>query len=473
MKSLLTIKNEILQNGRILSVLSLSMFYGWLMSLPFEGKVFYAIAERQCTHSEIYDLLQLALLFQFIGLLLCGLFIKNSKTAKKVTFIFTAFCILGSFVFFIPYSLLWHISIAIVSMCGGFIVGGWGVWLQSEVSQIKRVYMVADVLIYSNIFVILSNVVAVNLSPNLGFAFCIIFLLISMMFTFHLPEETFEEDLSKEKTTVKPTKLIYTLYLFMAIITINSGLMFTVICGAFKDIDQIASWYWPLPYVLTLIIVKKLPRKTNRYALLTVAIAMSGVSFILFAILNHSLESYIIINTLMLGSLGIFDLFGWSTLGKILDYVENPAKIFGIGLSANILGIMFGRFIAERIIGIGNYNFVTTIIAAFVVFTSIGILPMLYKQLTVVFEEHTESLKLEKSIGVLLTESQDEFLSLHEITDREKEIIVKVLQGKTYKSISEELFLSINTVKFHVKNIYSKLEVHNRSALINILEQKK
>lgn len=39
-------------------------------------------------------------------------------------------------------------------------------------------------------------------------------------------------------------------------------------------------------------------------------------------------------------------------------------------------------------------------------------------------------------------------------------------QGKTNLEISEELFISLKTVKVHVSNILGKLEVHDRTQAV-------
>ena len=51
------------------------------------------------------------------------------------------------------------------------------------------------------------------------------------------------------------------------------------------------------------------------------------------------------------------------------------------------------------------------------------------------------------------------------LTLREQETLELLLQGKGNQQIAEELCVDISTVKFHVKNIFKKLEVTNRSAL--------
>lgn len=48
---------------------------------------------------------------------------------------------------------------------------------------------------------------------------------------------------------------------------------------------------------------------------------------------------------------------------------------------------------------------------------------------------------------------------------REKEIIELAVQGWPNKKIAGEIFVSVNTVKFHMKNIFEKLEIHHRAEL--------
>ena len=51
------------------------------------------------------------------------------------------------------------------------------------------------------------------------------------------------------------------------------------------------------------------------------------------------------------------------------------------------------------------------------------------------------------------------------LTDREKEILQLLVKGNSYKEIATVLFISIETLNSHVKNIYRKLNVHSRSEL--------
>jgi two-component system nitrate/nitrite response regulator NarP len=54
------------------------------------------------------------------------------------------------------------------------------------------------------------------------------------------------------------------------------------------------------------------------------------------------------------------------------------------------------------------------------------------------------------------------------LTRRELEVLSALAAGRSNKEIAADLALSPNTVKFHVKNLFQKLGVHNRSQAIAI-----
>lgn len=59
------------------------------------------------------------------------------------------------------------------------------------------------------------------------------------------------------------------------------------------------------------------------------------------------------------------------------------------------------------------------------------------------------------------------------LTKRETEILQLISEGKTYTQISEDLFISKETAKTHIKNIYSKLQVNSKSEAIAKANQDK
>jgi DNA-binding CsgD family transcriptional regulator len=61
--------------------------------------------------------------------------------------------------------------------------------------------------------------------------------------------------------------------------------------------------------------------------------------------------------------------------------------------------------------------------------------------------------------------------SQYELTSREREVLCLLARGRNSKVIQEELHISYNTAKAHVRHIYTKLGVHTQQELINLAEQ--
>jgi DNA-binding NarL/FixJ family response regulator len=53
------------------------------------------------------------------------------------------------------------------------------------------------------------------------------------------------------------------------------------------------------------------------------------------------------------------------------------------------------------------------------------------------------------------------------LSAKEKEIVVGLVDGLSYKLIADRMNISIETVRFHIKNIYRKLHVHGKAEVIS------
>ena len=65
-----------------------------------------------------------------------------------------------------------------------------------------------------------------------------------------------------------------------------------------------------------------------------------------------------------------------------------------------------------------------------------------------------------------VTSAQNDLPHYEKLNDRQREVLHLVLEGKSNKEIASALFISQNTVKYHVRNIYVLLEVENRTKLM-------
>lgn len=65
------------------------------------------------------------------------------------------------------------------------------------------------------------------------------------------------------------------------------------------------------------------------------------------------------------------------------------------------------------------------------------------------------------------------FCKQHNLTKREHEVLTEALHGYSMKNIADKLFCSPETVRTHMKNIYSKCNAQNKQALISYIDNQK
>ncbi|MFZ7104549.1 MAG: LuxR C-terminal-related transcriptional regulator [Peptococcaceae bacterium] len=461
-------------NERVLSVVVFSLLFAWVLAFPFEGQILYALTGVY--QIEPHHMVFGAIAAQLGGLFLGGFFIKTIRAAKRFITGAVLFCIALSAVFLLGPSVFWLPALVAGSFLSGGSVAAWGFYFRSGSRKGQRIKTAADGLAYSNILMILLNIIAVYISPELGLIGAMLCLVLALVFLRKLPEDDctsaspFQVQQGSPVSMAKPLAF---LCLFVVIITINSGLMYQVQGPAFSHLKWLTGWYWAIPYIAALMIVRNLPEKTNRSYLLYVAIAMIGFSFIFFWVLDRSAPSYLVVDTLMLGACGIYDLFWWSILGEMLDFERNAAKILGIGLSANVLGVLLGGTIGNAITTAGLSGSDATLLALAVVCVTLVLLPPLHTHLTMLLKTHA----FLTVFSALPQQEQNDRMQrvavFTVLSQREMQVSALLLQGKTYKVIAGELFISENTVKYYVKNIYSKLHIQSRAQLIELVSKQK
>lgn len=462
-------------NQKKLSILCFSLFSGWLLSFPFEGKILSMIMEKQNIAGMQYGII--SVIVHFLGLFISGFFVNKYFTSKKTMLFSTMICILGSLIFFFSFSSFWYISLVIISLFSGVFIATWGIHFKVFFTRKERLKTAASVLIYSNIIMILLNIISVNLSPYIALFVSLISLCITIILFLRIEDfsdEKFYNQLNKNSNENNNTEILrpfILLCLFILIISIISGLMYNVVSPDFSDYEFLLNYYWVAPYILAIIILRSLKDRANRDYILYIGLAMIGISYIFFMWTQKSPISYFIINTFMMGAFGIYDLFFWSVLGSFLDHYDNPVKILGIGLSMNVLGISIGGLIGNlKVLSQGKNDKVSSIVFV-IIFMVIIILPFLNKLLSKVFKYNQipiESKELDKNKpDSYILDLKDKFC----LTDREIEIVELLLKGYTYKAVSENLYISENTVKYHIKNIYQKMNINSKMELIRMFKE--
>ncbi len=448
------------------TVMVFSLLFSYILSFCFEGQVFYAIGESysyNCGKDALYGVFS-----HFVGLVLCGFVVKSVSVAKNmILFGSFASAVLALTFFFAP-GPLWLPAFMLSGLFCGACVSSWAFFLRNNIPKGKRLMACADLLIFSNLIMIFNNFISINISPKLGLASSLIFLSVGICFCLLLDTE----DSSAGRCEERPCPIdglggpVFLLCIFVTLLTIDSGLMYRVLNPAFYHLSWLASWYWALPYIAALFFMRKMPLETNRAGFLYLGMSMIVLSFVLFMFMGRAAVDYIVINTLMLGACGIFDLFWWSIAADMLDYPQNPAKLFGRCLGANVLGVLIGGVIGRKITDLSLSEGHTAVAALSVVCVTLAILPLLNAKLLCLLKEHTyihayHEMDREELSRVKLGIEGDSVL-----TQREREVFSLLLEGLSYKRIAENLNVSENTVKYHIKNLYSKYEVSSRAELL-------
>ena len=456
-------------NARRLSVAGFSFLFAYILSFQFEGQVLYSLLDLRGTDAGHYILT--AIIAHFVGLFTCGLFVKSQAAAKSMMLGGMGLCLAATVPFFFPLPALWMGGLIVSGYFSGCAVAAWGFFLRAFTPKNERIKSCADVLIYSNLLIIAVNVVAMNRSTFIGLGLSVLCLVIGMVFIWMLPleQENEQNKTFKNKTHGGIKNPLILLCLFVFIITINSGLMYQVINPAFEHLTGLVSWYWAVPYIVALAVMRNLPMKAKRSRILYIGMAMIIGAFISFMLLGRKTSDYLIVDALMLGACGIFDLFWWSILGEMLDYSDNPAQTFGIGLSANVFGILCGGVLGMAVTSMGLPGAEVAVIALTVVCVTLVMLPPLNNQLVLLLKSHAYLAAYDNMSQSQQTDIVRQTKTLDPLTVREQEVLQLILSGKSNREIAGALFISESTVKTHARNIFSKYDVGSRAELISTL----
>ena len=456
-------------NARRLSVAGFSFLFAYILSFQFEGQVLYSLLDLRGADADRYILA--AIIAHFMGLLTCGLFVRSRAAAKSIMLGGMGVCLVATVPFFFAPTSLWLSGLIVSGYFSGCAVAAWGFFLRAFTPKNERIKSCADVLIYSNLLMIAVNVVTMNRSTFIGLGLSVLCLVIGMVFIWMLPleQENEQNKTFKNKTHGGIKNQLILLCLFVFIITINSGLMYQVINPAFEHLTGLVSWYWAVPYIVALAIMRNLPMKAKRSGILYIGMAMIMGAFISFMLLGRNTSDYLTVDTLMLGACGIFDLFWWSILGEMLDYSDNPAQTFGIGLSANVFGVLCGGVLGMAVTSMGLPSAEVAVIALTVVCVTLVMLPPLNHQLVLLLKSHAYLAAYDNMSQSQQTDIVRQVKTLDPLTVREQEVLQLILSGKSNREIAGALFISENTVKTHARSIFSKYDVSSRAELISTL----
>ncbi len=92
------------------------------------------------------------------------------------------------------------------------------------------------------------------------------------------------------------------------------------------------------------------------------------------------------------------------------------------------------------------------------------------KLLEYIQEAHTGGAPMSSSIATqvlkMFSQLHNQAGSDYHLSEREKQVLQLLVNGYSYKMIAAEIFISIDTVRSHIKKIYEKLHVNSKSEAV-------
>ena len=151
--------------------------------------------------------------------------------------------------------------------------------------------------------------------------------------------------------------------------------------------------------------------------------------------------------------------FGFYTVYRVIVFADMAGKARELTYLAP-LGLMVGR-LGDAIgsgLGITLTKYPVVLIATcFIAFmASMFLFINMFSKLYIVAAPSTRTLE-EKLL---------DFQSKYQLSAREMEVLKLVMDGRNNTEIADDLFISYNTVKFHIKNLFKKANCSNRAELI-------
>lgn len=455
-----------------------SFGFAWTLALPFEGTLLYALLERDpfLPHSLVFELV----LAVCAGLASAGFWVRSRRMALCCFRLSLLFCLGVTLLAFTssPWlrPLLW-----LACFFMGINTSSLAFYTVRLESPLLRYRAMADILIYGNVWMIASDMLTVHLSLEAGLIVCALALCTGLYGTSGLERAAAEAPDPQIPVTPCSSVLrpLLLLTVFIAIICINSGLMYQVLVPAFSGVKDFASFYWAVPYIAAIWIMRRFPNLLGPKHTLFVALSMNGLAFLAFSFLDRSLPSYLAVNTLMLFACGIYDLFWWSVLACLSCRHRNPALVMGLGLGGNVLGVLMGGLIGHTLFSRfseSGWLLYAVPLALFVICMIMTLLNPLHKLLRTYvgdspfLKDDVEKEIIKETILVPVASHEEQSGLPHDLTEQERRIATLIHKGRTYDMIAEELFISKNTVKFHIKNIYGKCGVGNKADFIKFLK---
>jgi DNA-binding CsgD family transcriptional regulator len=375
----------------------------------------------------------------------------------------------------------------IMAFTSGLIVSRWMVWFSAERNRNKRGALLGSAIIITYMllafqaFVIVIN--ANGLLLTLSFSAAAV--LVGGLLMAKLTVPAYGKRPFPFKELLPPLNLIMFGLLAYGAVSLFYNAMF-INQAKYSALP----WLLIAPYLGIGLLLARLSDRHDRFFLAVCGFFFSGIGFLIYAGGGRGAVVDILTSLLMLSGLLCIHFYYWLSLVDHQKFEYAPFKLItGITLELIVVAIgiatapLLSKASELRVEAIGIAG------AAFIFLGLTAISLSIYSHARKLSGEeglasgrkymeahndndHSEVTPAYVKIGRVKQEVLEATLkSRFKLTDREAEIATLIFTGYKNSYITEKLFISPNTLKFHLKNVLSKIGVPNREqAAVIIME---
>lgn len=212
--------------------------------------------------------------------------------------------------------------------------------------------------------------------------------------------------------------------------------------------------------------------------LFRIALLLSIAGFLLVP--ASQLVRFSVPNGLISSGIAVFEVFNWIVLCSLARRNTHGAvSVFAWGFALNAIGVIIGanagRFTNQYW---HDDSQVVIIVVAAITFALVAYVIAVLRDFSfdkAISEVHESvapktTLEADSVTESTIYERCETLVREYSLTKREEEVLKLLARGRTGVFIQSELCVSYNTIKAHVKHIYTKLDVHTHQELIDLVE---
>lgn len=462
-----------MQKKHLFIVLTYGLFLGWLLSFPYNGPVLRQLIAVHGVSIAFYSLIYTLV----PALFLIGYAFSPVKErhAKPMMLWSIALCLVGTGLLFSLEPALWYPVLVVMGIASVLAIIGWSYFYTMEIPVEQKMPIMALVIMTGNLIYYVINII--NQWIPSGVLLMVLFLLLAGSLWTGVKlnvQEKIEIPLEQEPF---PAKLIVSLCLFMFVINLTGGLTLHVINPSLnQQFLKVSTYYGTIPYVLTLFVFMIFGRRVSSLFPVFLGTSLLGMAYLSYALMRSGLAGYFIMESFLQVGWALLDLVLWTLFGLVASVYGRPLKICGFAFIANLFAVFAGGLLGVYLKETQeSYYLISAAVVLIAIFISVIIVHWLNEEIgkhmhTILGkkeqpQESWQGPQREPDSGWPVS-NYDSLPLLEQLTPRERQIALLLLQGYTNQQIAAALNISGNTMKTHSRNIYTKLNVANKRELM-------